>query len=113
MERKIFLSGTAIVAAAAAAVGTAFVSSAGNGDSQTFHLERFALIAAEADAVVPPNSGNVKTPKRNVVLRIDTVTGKTDILQFSVAGIDDPTITNASWAGVSNNSCAFGNNNGF
>ena len=113
MERKIFLSGTAIVAAAAAAVGTAFVSSAANGDSQTYHLERFALIAAEADAVVPADSGNGKTPKRNVVLRIDTLTGKTDILQFSVAGTDDPTITNASWANVSNNSSVFGNNGNF
>lgn len=111
MQKKIFLSGTAIIAVAVVAAGSAFATFADNGNSQTFQLSRYALVAAEADAAMPALAdGNSTT--RKVVMRINTVTGETDILQFGVAGFDDPTITNASWAKVSGNNNAFNTGSG-
>ncbi len=73
-------------------------SSAQTGNSQEFTPSRYAVIAAEVSVFSPQtiNQG-FGSDKQNVIVKLDTVTGRTWILQLDVAGNNDPKIRHSFW----------------
>jgi len=83
------------------AVSAALPLAAGGGaDTQLFTPARYALVAAEVDtASLQPGTGG-PTGRRQVLVKLDTVSGRCWVLQLAVAGADNPTVIGASWAAV-------------
>ena len=67
--------------------------------TQEFSPSRYALAAAEIN--VANLQGGGKACTRKVLVRMDSVTGKAQILQMSVRGDGDPTVLSAVWASTS------------
>ena len=89
----------ALIRAAAAAAPLAAGDSAAN--TQIFIPARYALVAAAIDtASLQPGSGG-ELGRRQVLVKLDTVTGRCWILQLAVDGAGNPTVTGANWAAVS------------
>jgi hypothetical protein len=67
--------------------------------TQNFSPSRYAVAAAEI------NVANLQSPgiacTRKVLVRLDSVTGNTQILQLSIRGDNDPTVLSAVWAQAS------------
>lgn len=64
--------------------------------TQGFTPARYALAAAEINVANLQGGGRACT--RKVLIRMDSVTGKAQILQMSVRGDGDPTVLSAVWA---------------
>ena len=104
MKRSVFVS-----AAALAALMLLFAGAAGfcklqasppmPVSTQSFSPSRYAVAAAEI------NVANLQSPGtaclRKVLVRLDSVSGKVQILQLSVRGDNDPTVLSAVWAPAS------------
>ena len=69
-------------------------------DTQLFTPARYALVAAKVDtASLQPGTGG-PTGRRQVLVKLDTVSGRCWVLQLAVAGANNPTVIGASWAAV-------------
>lgn len=65
------------------------------GNSQEFTPSRFVITAAEINVLSPQMNGSNAT--QNVLVKMDTLTGKSWILQLEVAGGNEPRIRNSAW----------------
>lgn len=101
MEKKVFVSAAALAAVMLLLAGAAGffklqASPAMPVSTQSFSPARYALAAAEI------NVANLQSPgiacTRKVLVRLDSVSGKVQILQLSVRGDNDPTVLSAVWA---------------
>lgn len=70
-------------------------SDAQSNSSQEYFPSRFAVIAAEVNVMTPDMGGRDAT--QNILMRVDTATGRTWILQVNVAGGNDPRVRAAVW----------------
>jgi hypothetical protein len=70
-------------------------SNAQNDTTQEYHPSRFAVIAAEVNVLTPDMGGRNAT--QHMMLRVDTVTGRTWLLQVNVAGGNEPHLRTAVW----------------
>jgi hypothetical protein len=70
-------------------------STAQNANSQDFSPSRYVVVAADINVLSPQmgNSGKIQS----VMLKLDTVTGKSWILQVHVMGGNDPKVRYSSW----------------
>ena len=95
----IILSGALMVLAGIAGISKLQASTAMPLTTQNFSPSRYALAAAEI------NVANLQSPgiacTRKVLVRLDSVTGSTQILQLSIRGDNDPTVLSAVWAPAS------------
>ena len=106
MEKSVFVPAAALAAVMLLLAGIACVnklqaSPAMPVSTQSFSPSRYALAAAEI------NVANLQSPgiacTRKVLVRLDSVSGKVQILQLSVRGDNDPTVLSAVWASASDN----------
>ena len=88
-----------LIAAAAAIIITLLMLpnavSGQNSNSQQFVPSRFAVIAAQINVFSKKMGGEHNT--QFVMLKLDTFTGRTWLLQLDVAGGNDPKIRNSAW----------------
>ena len=66
-----------------------------SGNSQEFSPSRYVVLSAEID-VDSLQMGESRDP-RKVIVRMDTVSGKTWVMQLGVTGGNDPKIRSSSW----------------
>ncbi len=66
-----------------------------NGNSQEYHSGRFVIIAAPVNVLSPQMGGSSNT--QEVIVKLDTVTGRSWILQLDVAGGNEPKVRSSSW----------------
>ncbi len=92
---KTFLWIAAIVFATVCGVGVVKISASEN-NSQLFTPARFSLVAADVDVAMLQGGGGDDSG-RNVVFKLDSVTGEVWVLQLSVVGGNNPQVTGASW----------------
>ncbi|MBS1369503.1 MAG: hypothetical protein HPZ91_06040 [Lentisphaeria bacterium] len=98
MKKLMIIGGVAAAALLAVGVLTSLPAQADNsGNSQLFNPGRYALVAAEVN--VNSLQQGVSN-EQQVVLKIDTVTGKVWVLQLRSAGVNDARIDNATWKQV-------------
>ena len=66
-----------------------------NANSQDFTPSRYVVVAADVNVLSPQigNSGKIQS----VMLKLDTVTGRSWILQVHVMGGNDPKVRYSSW----------------
>ena len=103
MMRKFTFPAIAALAAAAAVFAVSALRADG-GDSQTFTPARYALLTGSVDvSLLQPGPGDGSGGcRRDVVLKIDTLTGDVWVLQLGVNGVTDPSVRSAAWAHVAN-----------
>lgn len=94
--KKFYFAAVAVIAAAVAAVVFAIPeASAQSGNSQEFVKERFVLVAAQVNVFSPEMGAANDT--QYVMVRMDTVTGRSWILQLDVAGGNAPKVRRSVW----------------
>ncbi len=100
--RKMWL-GLSAAALGVAALGIYATVPAGAAaeDSQTFSPSRYALVEGEVNVGILQNPGAAGNVQK-ALFRVDTVSGQVWVLQLSVVAFNDPTVTSAVWAPVSN-----------
>jgi hypothetical protein len=64
-------------------------------DSQEYHPSRYVIVAAPINVLSPGMGAGHDT--QYVMVKMDTVTGKTWILQLDVAGGNNPKVRASSW----------------
>ena len=64
-------------------------------NSQEFIPSRFVITAAEINVLSPQMNGSHAT--QNVLVKMDTVTGRSWILQLEVAGGNEPRVRTSAW----------------
>jgi hypothetical protein len=65
------------------------------GNSQDFTPSRYVIVAAQVNVSSPQMGGLQNT--QYVIVKLDTVTGKSWILQLDVAGGNDPKVNHSMW----------------
>ena len=94
--KKFYFAAVAVVAAVVVILGMAIPSVFGqSGNSQEYSRERFVLVAAQVNVFSPEMGGRNDT--QHVMVRMDTVTGRSWILQLDVAGGNTPKVRHSSW----------------
>lgn len=92
-----------VIAAVVIIAGVAISAArADGGDSQNFAPSRYALVTGTIEVAMLQPGANVgkSINTRDVILKIDTVTGDTWVLQLGINGVTDPTVRSAVWAPV-------------
>jgi hypothetical protein len=98
-KKTISISITLIIIVALLLLGfTAF--SDDNNNTQPYKHARYALLSGEVNAAMF-NGNNHHTQK--VIIKIDTTTGQTWIMQLSVNSGNNPKVRDAVWAPIKNN----------
>ena len=82
------------------AAATPLAAGGAAADTQLYTPARYALIAAEVDAASLQAGSGGELGRRQVLVRLDTVTGRCWVLQLKVAGAQDPQVLAANWAAV-------------
>ena len=100
MKKLMIIGGIAAAVLVAAGILTSLPAQAdSSSDSQLFNAGRYALVAAEVDVqTLQQGISN----EQQVVLKIDTVTGKTWVLEITSGGANNPEINTATWTSVGN-----------
>ena len=98
---KFFIfAGAAIILSLLTAASIAIpLCNAQNGNSQDFMPSRFVIMATQVTVFSPMNDQH---EPQNVIVKLDTHTGKTWILQLDVAGGNDPKVRRSSWLELGN-----------
>ena len=65
------------------------------GNSQEYSPSRYVIVAAQINVLSPRMGADHDT--QYVMVKMDTVTGKTWILQMDVAGGNNPKVRSSSW----------------
>lgn len=89
-----------IIAAAAAAL--CFWLGAAEKTTESYSPSRFALFQGSVSASCVVNPGGFSQNVQQCMLKVDTRTGETWVLQLAVNGSGDPTVRSAVWAKVRN-----------
>lgn len=94
---KIFYAAAVAIIIAALLIMLVFVpeSEAQNFSTQEYSPSRFAVISAEVNVLTPDM--NVSRHTQHLLMRVDTVTGRTWLLQVNVAGGNEPRVRTAVW----------------
>lgn len=87
---------------AAAAVSFCLWLSAQNSGTAAYIPSRFALMQGTLSVSNTVNSGGLNNNIQQCILKLDTRTGETWVLQLAVGGTGDPTVKSAVWAKVEN-----------
>ena len=95
MKKPILYSAAVIIAGIILALILIPAVNAQTGNTQDYNENRFAVIAAGINVLSPQMSS--RTYIQNVMLKIDTVSGRAWLLQVEVAGGNEPRIRNARW----------------
>jgi hypothetical protein len=75
-------------------------SKADNGNSQQYRSARYVILAGEVNAAMLNSGGN---HLQKVLVKMDTSTGQTWIMQLSVTSHMNPKVRDAVWAPIKNN----------
>ena len=98
-KRAISISITLIIIVALLIIS--FTSLAdNNNNTQPYKPARFALLAGEVNAAMFNSNGN---HTQKVIVKLDTTTGQTWIMQLSVNSGNNPKVRDAVWAPIKNN----------
>jgi len=65
------------------------------GNSQEYSPSRYVIVAAQVNVISPGINGSHDT--QYVLVKLDTLTGKSWILQLDVAGGDAPRVRQSAW----------------
>lgn len=94
--KKFYFAGIAVIAAVVIMIAAAIPSLlAQSGNSQEYSRERFVLVAAQVN-VFSPEMG-ARNESQYVMVKMDTLTGRSWILQLDVAGGNEPKVRHSSW----------------
>lgn len=70
--------------------------------TENYIPSRFALMQGSLSVSNITNSGGISNNIQQCILKLDTRTGETWVLQLAVNGTGDPTVRSAVWAKVEN-----------
>jgi hypothetical protein len=100
MIRNTFCCLLTAAITAIAAVSPGVLSAGESTDSQEYSPARYALIAATVDcASVAPDYGNTT---RQVIIKLDSLTGECWVLAMTVDGSDKTRLSLAQWQAIGN-----------
>lgn len=98
MKKLMIIGGIAAAVLVAAGILTSLPAQAdSSSDSQLFNAGRYALVAAEVDTLTLQQGVN---NEQQVILKIDTVTGKVWVLQITTGGPNNAQVNSAVWQPV-------------
>ena len=100
MKSRFFRPAAAPLAALLLIAAAAPLAAGSAADTQLYTPARYVLIAAEVDAASLQEGSGGELGRRQVLVRLDTVTGRCWVLQLKVAGAQDPQVLAANWAAV-------------
>lgn len=94
--KNFYLTALAAIATVAVVIFAALPSVyAQNSNSQEYARQRFVLVAAQVNVFSPEMGGRNET--QYVMLKMDTLTGKSWMLQLDVAGGNEPKLRRSAW----------------